>query len=107
MKPTTELLGENMDKINIELMILNPGWMVSPVYEQVLLHAEALRASVAVEAVVGAALLGSAVVALALALRQLRQLVLGGAEGPRLLPDARRVDHQAVLKRRNPGNEEG
>jgi len=40
---------------------------------------------------------GFGVVALAVALRELRQLVLGGAERPRLLPDARSVDHQAVL----------
>ena len=68
----------------------------SPVHQQVLLHAEALGAAVAVEAVVGPAQLGL-VLAVALALRQLRQLVLSGAEGPRLLPHARRVDHQAVL----------
>ena len=67
--------------------------VLSPVDQQVLLHPEALGAAVAVEPVVGAALLGLGHVSVALALRQLRQLVLGGAEGPRLLADSRSVDH--------------
>lgn len=71
--------------------------LVSPVDKQVLLHPEALGAAVAVEAVVVSPQFGFGLVAVALALRQLGQLVLGGAERPRLLPDARRVNHQAVL----------
>lgn len=69
----------------------------SPVNKQVLLHPEALGASVAVEAVVVSPELRFGLVALALALGKLRQLVLGCAERPRLLPDARCVDHKAVL----------
>lgn len=74
------------------------SWIISPVDEQILLHPEALCASVAVEAVVGTPVLGLGLVCVALSLRELGQLVLGGAEGPRLFADTRRVDHEAVLK---------
>lgn len=71
--------------------------MCIPIYQQVLFHSEAFCASVAVGPLMGSPDFGLGVVTVTVALRQLCQLILRGAEGPRLLPDAGRVDNQAVL----------
>lgn len=69
----------------------------SPINKQVLLHPEALCAAVTVGTVVSSELrLG--LIAVTLPLRQLCQLIFGGAERSGLLSHTWSVDHQAVLQ---------
>lgn len=84
-----------------EYVIESGRWLsagvIIPIYEQVLLHSEALGASVAVEAVLVPPEFGFGFVTVTLTLGELCQLVLCGAEGSSLLSDTGGVNHQAVL----------
>lgn len=69
-----------------------------PIDQQVLLHTEALCPAIAIGAVARPAQLGL-LVPLTLHLRQLCQLILGGTEGPSLLPDSWGINDKAVLQK--------